>query len=192
MAKRLEGEYTQACLEKEKRPDLLLVAKHYYLDAPTAGNSQYQTKADIVKSIMCYWANHALLDSGELDRLERSFESPTAVPLSKGMTTEQLAWEKVIMVQSALKSRAQKCFNLLHENKGYAELKRLVLRKCELRPESYRLKFRKNRKLSDLETYVDYLRATKLDVDKWLDSRNIKDEYFKFYDLILLEEFTHG
>ena len=32
--------------------------------------------------------NHDLLDSGELDRLERSLESPTAVP------TEQLAWEK--------------------------------------------------------------------------------------------------
>ena len=60
-------------------------------DVPTAGNSQYQTKADIVKSIMFYWANHDLLDSYELDRLERSLESPTAVPSSKGMTTEQLA-----------------------------------------------------------------------------------------------------
>ena len=30
--------------------------------------------------------------------------------------------------QGALKGRAQKCFNLLPENEGYAELKRLVLR----------------------------------------------------------------
>ena len=94
LAKTLETVCTQACLEKEKRPDLLLVAKHYYLDVPTAGNSQYQTKADIVKSIMFYWVNHDLLDSGELDRLERSLESPTAVPSSKVMTTKQLAWEK--------------------------------------------------------------------------------------------------
>ena len=96
----------------------------------------------------------------------------------------QESW--VITVQSALKGRAQKCFNLLPESEGYAELKRLVLREYELRPESYRLKFRKNRKLSDSETYADYLRAKKLDLDKWLD---IKDEYFILYDLILLEEF---
>ena len=151
---------------------------------------------------MFYCANHDLLDNGELDRLERSLESPTAVPSSKGMKTEQLAWEKeklqmqlkqqemmmkqqgqqrthefemlklkldsetsrpknvgmfdpakslrlkpsfyedsveeffrcfekvalalkwpqeswVIMVQSALKGRAQKCFNLLPENEDY-------------------------------------------------------------------------
>ena len=43
---------------------------------------------------MFYRANHDLLDSVELDRLERSLESPTVVPSSKGMTTEQLAWEK--------------------------------------------------------------------------------------------------
>ena len=160
---------------------------------------------------MFYWAGHYFLDSGELDRLERSLESPTAVPSPKGMTSEQLAWEKeklqmqfkqqemmmkqqgeqrthelemlklkldseksrpknvcmfdpakslrlmpsfdedsveeffrcfekvalalkwpeeswVIMVQSALKGRAQKCFNLLPENEIYAKLKRLVLR----------------------------------------------------------------
>ena len=40
LAKTLETVCTQACLEKEKRPDLLLVAKHYSLDVPTAGNSQ--------------------------------------------------------------------------------------------------------------------------------------------------------
>ena len=68
LGKTLETVCTQACLEKEKRPNLLLVAKHYSLDVPTAGNSQYQTKADIGKSIMFYWANHDLLDSGELDR----------------------------------------------------------------------------------------------------------------------------
>ena len=103
-----------------------------------------------------------------------------------------LKWPKeswVIMVQSALICRAQKCFNLLPEQEGYAEHKRLVLREYELRPESYRLKFRKNRKLSDSETYVDYSRAKKLDLDKWLDSSDINDEYLKLYDLILLEEF---
>ena len=42
--------------------------------------------------------------------------------------------------------------------------------------------------MSDSETYVDYLRAEKLDLDKWLDSSDIKDEY-SLYDLILLEEF---
>ena len=93
------------------------------------------------------------------------------------------------MVQSALKDRAQKCFNLLPEGESYSELKHLVLREYELRPESYRLKCRKNRKLSDTETYVDYLRTKKLDLDKWLDSSDIKDEYLKLYDLILLEEF---
>ena len=66
----------------------------------------------------------------------------------------------------ALEGRAQKCFNLLPENKGYSEPKSPMLREYELRPESYRLKFRKNRKLSDSETYVDYLRAKKLDLDK--------------------------
>ena len=43
---------------------------------------------------MLYWANNDLLDSSELDNLERSLESLTAVPSSKGMMTEQLAWEK--------------------------------------------------------------------------------------------------
>ena len=103
-----------------------------------------------------------------------------------------LKWPKeswVIMVQSALKSCAQKCVNLLPEGESYSELKHLVLREYELRPESYRLKFRKNRKLSDSETYVDYLRTKKLDLDNWLDSSDIKDEYLKLYDLILLEEF---
>ena len=76
----------------------------------------------------------------------------------------QESW--VIMVQSELKGRAQKCFNLLPENEGYAEMERLLLREYELRPESYILKFRKNRKLSDSETYVDYLRAKKLYLDK--------------------------
>ena len=92
LAKKLEGEYTQACLEKEKRPDLLLVAKHYSLDVPTASNSKYQTKAAIVKSIMLHWADNDLLDSAELDKFECSLEPPTAIPSSKGMTTEQLAW----------------------------------------------------------------------------------------------------
>ena len=94
LAKTLETVCTQACLEKEKQPDLLLVGKHYSLDVATAGNSQYQTKADIVKSIMFNWANHDLLESGELDRLKRSLQSPTAIPSSKDLTTEQLAWEK--------------------------------------------------------------------------------------------------
>ena len=110
MTKKLEGEYTQACLEKEKRPDLLLVVKHYYLDVPTAGNSQYQTKADIIKSIMFYWANHYVLDSGVLDRLERSLESPTAVPYCKGMTTQQLAWEKEkLKMQLKVQLEQQEC-----------------------------------------------------------------------------------
>ena len=91
------------------------------------------------------------------------------------------------MVQSALNGRAQKCFNLVPENEGYAELKRLMLREYELRPESYILKFKKNRKLSYSETDVDHLRAKKLDLDKWLDSSDIKDEYLKLYDLILLK-----
>ena len=43
--------------------------------------------------------------------------------------------------------------------------------------------------MSDSETYVYYLRAKKLDLDKWLDSSDIKDEYLKLYNLILLEEF---
>ena len=65
-----------------------------------------------------------------------------------------LKWPKeswVIMVQRALKGRAQKCFNMLPENEGYAELKHLALREYKLRSESYRLKFRNNRKLSDSE-----------------------------------------
>ena len=49
LAKKLGGEYTQACLEKEKLSGLLLIAKHYSLDVQTAGNSQYQIKTDIVK-----------------------------------------------------------------------------------------------------------------------------------------------
>ena len=53
-----------------------------------------------------------------------------------------LKWPKeswVIMVQRALEGRAQKCFNLLPESEGYSELKHLVLREYELRPESDRL-----------------------------------------------------
>ena len=91
LAKKLEGEYTQACLLKEKWPDLLLVAKHYSLEVPTPGNSKYQTKAAIVKSIMLHWADNDLLDSAELDKFECSLESPRDISSSKGMTTEQLA-----------------------------------------------------------------------------------------------------
>ena len=43
--------------------------------------------------------------------------------------------------------------------------------------------------MSDSETYVDFLRAKKLDLENWLDSSDNKDEYLKLYDFILLEEF---
>ena len=62
--------------------------------------------------------------------------------LGSDLDCYELKWPEeswVIMVQSALIGRAQKCFNLLPENEGYSELKRLVLREYELRPESYRL-----------------------------------------------------
>ena len=122
-----------------------------------------------------------LFNEGYVEQFFRCFEK-----VALALKWSEESW--VIMVQKALKGRAQKCFNLSPE--GYSELKRLVLREYELIPESYRLKFWKNRKLSDSETYVDYLRVKKLDLDKWLDSSDIKYENLKLYDLILLEKFT--
>ena len=98
-----------------------------------------------------------LMPSFNEDSVEEFFRCFEKVALALKWPEE--SW--VIMLQSELKGRAQKCFSLLPEGESYSELKHLVLREYELRPESYRLKFRKNRKLSDSETYVDYLRAKK-------------------------------
>ena len=138
--------------------------------------------------------NAGMFDPAKSLRLMPSFDEDSVEEFFRCFEKVALAlkWPKeswVIMVQSALKGRAQNFFNLLPESEGYSELKHLVLREYEFRPESYRLKFRKNRKLSDSETYVNYLRAKKLDLDKLLDSSDIKDEYLKLYDLILLGEF---
>ena len=74
-----------------------------------------------------------MFDPAKSLRLMPSFDEDSAEGFFRCFEKVALAlkWPEeswVIMVQSALKGRAQKCFNLLPENEIYAKLKRLVLR----------------------------------------------------------------
>ena len=85
--------------------------------------------------------NAGMFDPAESLRLMPSFNEDSVKEFFCCFEKAALAlkWPKeswVIMVQSALKSRAQKHFNLLPKGESYSELKHLVLREYELRPES--------------------------------------------------------
>ncbi|XP_064090682.1 uncharacterized protein LOC135204397 [Macrobrachium nipponense] len=109
--------------------------------------------------------------------------------VAKGMGWPKTSWS--ILLQCALKGRAQEVFSSLSEETcgNYDELKKCILKAYELVPEAYRLKFRRLFKTGD-QTYVDFARIKAKLLDDWLRSKEICD--FKgFKQLILLEEFKN-
>ena len=55
-------------------------------------------------------------------------------------------------------------------------------------PEAYRQKFRAARKNHD-QTHVEFARLQKQLFDRWLTSKNVKQDFKKFEQLILIEQF---
>lgn len=103
----------------------------------------------------------------------------------------QMNWPKDkynILLQTSLMGKAQECYNSLALDKisNYDELKTQILRSYELIPEAYRLK------KFDIDTnvsYLEFLRKKKVLFDRWLNSVQVKNDYNKLYNLMLIEEF---
>ncbi|XP_064087252.1 uncharacterized protein LOC135201883 [Macrobrachium nipponense] len=86
--------------------------------------------------------------------------------VAKGMGWPKTSWS--ILLQCALKGRAQEVFSSLSEETcgNYDELKKCILKAYELVPEACRLKFRRLFKTGD-QTYVDFARIKAKLLDHW-------------------------
>ena len=101
--------------------------------------------------------------------------------------------KKALLLRSALnKGRAMDVILSLkaEEDNEYDVIKDKVLRAYEMVPEKYRKLFREGKKDND-QSHVDFLRVKEKQLDRWLRSRNVSDDFEKFKNIVLLEEFLN-
>ena len=99
--------------------------------------------------------------------------------------------KKALLLRSALnKSRAMDVILALkaEEDNDYEIIKEKVLKAYEMVPEKYRKLFREIKKEHD-QSHVDFLRVKEKQLDRWLRSKNISDDFEKLKNIVLLEEF---
>jgi len=107
---------------------------------------------------------------------------------------QSLCWPKEywpILLQSVLKGKAQSVYASLSNIQcvDYDIVKNTILKSYELVPEAYRLKYRNTFKLAD-QTYVEFARVKEDLFNQWLRSKEVKSDFVKLKELMLLEEFA--
>jgi len=108
---------------------------------------------------------------------------------------DSLKWPKeywTMLLQSSFVGKAREIYSSLPVEKcnDYDEVKKAVLKAYELVPEAYRQKFR-NSRLKPEQTHVEFARGKEQMFDKWLGSKEIKDDFGQLRQLILVEEFKN-
>ena len=104
-----------------------------------------------------------------------------------------LNWPKEswsLMLQSAFIGKAREIYVTLSVDqcRDYDFLKQSILKAYELVPEAYRQKFRSARKQSD-QTHVEFARVKEQMFDRWLCSKDVKQDFTQLRQLVLIEEF---
>ena len=69
----------------------------------------------------------------------------------------------------------------------YDEVKSVILKAYELRPEAYRQKFRNYRK-NEKQTFVEFVDKQSILFDKWVRSENVDSGYDNLRELVLKEQ----
>ena len=97
-----------------------------------------------------------------------------------------------ILLQSALKGKASETYTALspEQTSDYQFVKESILKAYQLIPEAYRQKFRNNKKESD-KTHVEFGREKERLLDRWCASEEIRKDYERLRQMILLEEFKN-
>ena len=106
---------------------------------------------------------------------------------------ENLKWPKehwTLLLQSVVIGKAREIYTQLplDQSSDYDTVKNLILKAYELVPEAYRQKFRNCRKEHD-QTHVEFARTKEQLFDRWCSSKDVKSDYAKLRQLMLVEEF---
>ena len=104
-----------------------------------------------------------------------------------------LKWPKevwTLLLQSSLTGKAREIFTSISmtDSNDYDKLKEAVLKAYEMVPEHYRQRFRNLKKSPD-QTHVEFARSKENLLDRWLTSKEVKKDFDKLKELILVEEF---
>ena len=97
-----------------------------------------------------------------------------------------------ILLQSALKGKASETYTALspEQTSDYQFVKESILKAYQLIPEAYRQKFRIYKKEGD-KTHVEFGREKERLLDRWCASEEIRKDYERLRQMILLEEFKN-
>ena len=106
---------------------------------------------------------------------------------------DSLNWPKeswVLLLQSVLVGKAQEIYGSLsvEQSSNYEHVKEAILKAYELVPEAYRQKFRNYLKY-DSKTHVEFAREKENLFNRWCHSKEIGQDFKKFKQMVLLEEF---
>ncbi len=106
---------------------------------------------------------------------------------------DSLKWPKpswTLLLQSVFIGKAREIYSAMPFDKcrDYDEVKQAVLKAYELVPEAYRQKFRSARKQGD-QTHVEFARVKEQMFDRWLGSKEVKQDFGELRQLMLVEEF---
>ena len=97
-----------------------------------------------------------------------------------------------ILLQSALKGKASETYTALspEQTSDYQFVKESILKAYQLIPEAYRQKFRNYKKEGD-KTHVEFGREKERLLDRWCASEEIRKDFERLRQMILLEEFKN-
>ena len=106
---------------------------------------------------------------------------------------DSLKWPKehwTMLLQTVFIGKAREIYSSLSldQSGNYDFVKESILKAYELVPEAYRQKFR-NAKKQPAQTHVEFARTQKQLFDRWLGSKNVNQNFGKFEQLILIEQF---
>jgi len=106
---------------------------------------------------------------------------------------DSLKWPKehwTTLLQTVFIGKAREIYSSLSvdQSNNYEIVKESILKAYELVPEAYRQKFRSAKKQYD-QTHVEFARTQKQLFDRWLSSKNVDQDFGKFEQVILIEQF---
>ena len=107
--------------------------------------------------------------------------------LAAGMKWEKSHW--AILIHTAVFGKAATVIAAMsQENKfDYDEVKSVILKAYELRPEAYRQKFR-NYRQNEKQTFVEFADKQSILFDNWVRSENVDTGYDNLRELVLKKQ----